>query len=776
MRPTVLYILAALFVSSLFLSCSDPKEAPTGIQKEVEVHGEGWLTESSPNFHGKVLAANQYDASECRKCHGNNFDGGVVEVSCRKCHSSYPHKTQWLQQASDDFHGKHLAANDYKTAECAACHGDDFTGGSSGISCRACHASFPHPEGWLEKASENFHGAHLAAKQYDTSECSACHGEDFNGGTSGVSCAACHAAFPHPTGWLDTASQDFHGDYLGDNQFDTEMCSRCHGEDFAGGTSGISCYTCHAEYPHLSGWVERGTDNFHGKVLADRQFDLSTCSTCHGTDFAGGDTGVACASCHAPFPHPSNWLNTNSDEFHGAYLGKNQYDTEECSRCHGEDFTGGDTGFSCFLCHTTFPHPQGWIETSSQDFHGFFLRDNQFDASGCTGCHGTDYTGGKVGVSCFTCHASYPHAAEWLSPASPDFHGTYLANNQFDIDACAKCHGADFEGGISGVSCHTCHAIFPHPADWLNTSSDQFHGAYLANKQFDTSECAQCHGADFAGGDVGVSCFTCHAPFPHTPGWIGTGEGSHSQFLRTTGFNLSACQSCHGQNYDVVKTALSCRTCHTQEQGPEACNTCHGNFAGDGGNLADVAPPAGVDGETDSQALPVGAHSAHLNYFSDIAATCTECHTVPAAAQAPGHLDGDGQADVPFNGPLAITVSEGGARVPAPVYDFNTGTCQNSYCHGNWALNKSQAKYQFIYVADKIEGNNATPVWDDPATAACGTCHGLPPTGHGDADITQCGGCHFHLDNEGNIIDKSKHINGMINALGQEYPMPSSSQ
>ncbi len=106
------------------------------------------------------------------------------------------------------------------------------------------------------------------------------------------------------------------------------------------------------------------------------------------------------------------------------------------------------------------------------------------------------------------------------------------------------------------------------------------------------------------------------------------------------------------------------------------------------------------------------------------------------------------------------------------VYNATANTCAGSYCHGNWGLLKSQSQYAFIYTADKMEGINAAPKWTDSASAACGTCHGNPPVGHQPHDLTRCFVCHAGVvDENGKIADKTKHINGKVNAFGQEYPM-----
>ncbi len=66
-------------------------------------------------------------------------------------------------------------------------------------------------------------------------------------------------------------------------------------------------------------------------------------------------------------------------------------------------------------------------------------------------------------------------------------------------------------------------------------------------------------------------------------------------------------------------------------------------------------------------------------------------------------------------------------------------------------------------------GNNFSAKWNqvDGSQAECGSCHGLPPTGHQASTLTACVNCHIGVvDNQGNIIDKTKHINGVKNVFG----------
>src|SRR4051812_49394754 len=63
------------------------------------------------------------------------------------------------------------------------------------------------------------------------------------------------------------------------------------------------------------------------------------------------------------------------------------------------------------------------------------------------------------------------------------------------------------------------------------------------------------------------------------------------------------------------------------------------------------APPKSISGVTATTARPVGAHQAHLvaSPAWHRAVECGDCHVVPATVDAPGHIDGDGVAEVAFS-------------------------------------------------------------------------------------------------------------------------------
>ncbi len=226
---------------------------------------------------------------------------------------------------------------------------------------------------------------------------------------------ATEVPFPHPEGW---DQKDSHG--LMAMQVGKEKCALCHGEDFSGGVCGVACASCHASYPHKTGW-EAPTS--HGRSLITASTTITTavaaCALCHGEDFQGGDTRVSCYACHS-YPHPATGWETGGSS-HGLYLQSRNFDVTLCAYCHGQGFTGGTSQVSCLTCHSTYPHPEPqWAQRGSGAFHG----DTVISLGGPTGCglcHGSDYYGGNSLLSCYSCHSLYPHSSDWASSTHMDY-------------------------------------------------------------------------------------------------------------------------------------------------------------------------------------------------------------------------------------------------------------------------------------------------------------------------------------------------------------------
>ncbi len=125
-----------------------------------------------------------------------------------------------------------------------------------------------------------------------------------------------------------------------------------------------------------------------------------------------------------------------------------------------------------------------------------------------------------VAVGCGTSNSQSPfdadaqkHPAGWL-PAG------HMTAAQADIAACEECHGSDLMGGISKVSCTTCHLGGPadvHLASYNNYDWSQAgHGQYVVFSGNGATACRNvyCHGNDLKGvANSGPSCSQCHS-FP----------------------------------------------------------------------------------------------------------------------------------------------------------------------------------------------------------------------------------------------------------------------
>jgi len=473
--------------------------------------------------------------------------------------------------------------------------------------------------------------------------------------------------------------------------------------------------------------------------------------------------------------HDAGWNDTSAANFHGKILKTKEYNLNNCVACHAKSFNGGTSGVSCSKCHQSYPHKSGWkTDSSSTNFHGKFILSGQGRVDSCGVCHGLDFKGGTSGKSCYQCHTTYPHEAGWqIDTSSVNFHGKYLLVNLGRTDSCGVCHGSDFKGGTSGVSCYNCHAPYPHKAGWTNVSSPDYHGQYLKANSWQVNECSPCHGAQFTGGSSGISCRDCHTAFPHPNGFGGT--DGHPVYMRSNNFPLDDCKLCHGTLYDGGNVVnVSCQDCHTNPGGPEACNTCHGDFSGTGALSA--APPKSVGRDTSTAIRGVGAHQNHIaTNRAGKQVKCQECHTIPAVMGAPGHIDIPFNVQVAFNDTLASLKTSGGTIMPIPVFNSTNISCSNVYCHGYF------------------KNGNLTngPIWNkvDGTQAACGTCHGDPLTNNPLPGGTHYQGTAFYScqtchttgtspavpiatydsgTNSWTITDRSRHINGKLSTFGIE--------
>jgi predicted CxxxxCH...CXXCH cytochrome family protein len=199
-----------------------------------------------------------------------------------------------------------------------------------------------HGEGWN-------HG--LAAK-HQTEDCQACHGEDLTGGSSGISCDTCH-----PSGWRTD-------------------CTFCHGgvddqtgappEDMDDASTGVSfpehathldgdshhswsCEQCHVEHAGIfdAGHIFDGDDTpavaevtMAGGLSAQGSYAGSGgCSNlyCHGDGERRGDAqsgqSTDCGDCHGDARSPRQLSGRHDDHMDEGL---------HCEDCHGDTVSGDD--------------------------------------------------------------------------------------------------------------------------------------------------------------------------------------------------------------------------------------------------------------------------------------------------------------------------------------------------------------------------------------------------------------------------------------------------
>lgn len=160
---------------------------------------------------------------------------------------------------------------------------------------------------------------HSSSARADQETCFECHGENLQGGISGISCTKCHlgsSAAIHPDQWGEYAYAR-HKNFVAANG--TSRCANatCHGATLTGVIgSGPSCATeCHlggAAAKHA--WTQSS-----GHASFAKSLGIAKCSTdvCHGTNSKGVFlSGPACDQCHlggftAVHPPTAAWRDTD---------------------------------------------------------------------------------------------------------------------------------------------------------------------------------------------------------------------------------------------------------------------------------------------------------------------------------------------------------------------------------------------------------------------------------------------------------------------------------
>jgi predicted CxxxxCH...CXXCH cytochrome family protein len=395
------------------------------------------------------------------------------------------------------------------------------------------------------------------------------------------------------------------------------------------------------------------------------------------------------------------------------------------------------------------------------------------------------------------------HAAEWL-PAG------HMIAAQEDQSACTECHGQYYDGGISGVSCTSCHLGGPsskHPVDWFLPQLWKKHAGYATTNGNTACANAVCHGSTLSGvANSGPSCTSCHlggtmSIHPTTWGTGTTGiDQNHAAYASSNGTDACANASCHGSTLTGVDgSGPSCSSCHLG--GPTLVHPADWNVD------IEVKHKAYVDTNTSSSCANSACHGTDLGGVSGSGPSCSNCHlggatsvhptswTVPIALSHASTVQASGTSSCANaschgasltggTGPSCSSCHMGGATSVHPasfgttthLVDLNHGSyvtvngttgCQNNYCHGSSLTGVVGSGPSCVTAACH---QNGSPL----IFTGCTSCHGKPPTGTVYPNVKGAHAPHNALAHVTSVCDTChngagtntvNHYNGVVNVL-----------
>jgi predicted CxxxxCH...CXXCH cytochrome family protein len=130
---------------AVLIGCSDLREElPNPSASGIRIHDPSWTDAASRGFHGNSIRASNWDMSSCKSCHGPRYEGGIVIVSCKKCHdaSMGPEDcTTCHGSGANAAPPRDLSRNTVRSARGVGAHQAHFVGTSiaAEIFCSTCH-------------------------------------------------------------------------------------------------------------------------------------------------------------------------------------------------------------------------------------------------------------------------------------------------------------------------------------------------------------------------------------------------------------------------------------------------------------------------------------------------------------------------------------------------------------------------------------------------------------------------------------------------------------
>jgi predicted CxxxxCH...CXXCH cytochrome family protein len=381
----------------------------------------------------------------------------------------------------------------------------------------------------------------------------------------------------------------------------------------------VDCELAALDTPlHAHGVLDPASAQFHGVTVAALGWDLHACASCHGDDFAGGTSGASCNGCHRDGPGGCQTCHTldAATAPRGAQGRQRPYGVGVLSAAHQGHATAG---WSCAECHRV---PQAWDDVghvrrgSSVDpapaeieFGAAARRDRAVPAYTqglCSEvyCHGATlrdgaatapwptWSGGAEQVRCGGCHGAPPatHASDACAVCHPVDRVAHL-NGVVEIGSapgCSGCHGddtsaappRDLSGAVvstaMGVGAHRAHLEAPHRLRGPLACSEchQVPAQIDSPGHIDSPAPAEVTALlQWDRGEARCSSAWCHGAA--RPRWTATGEVT--------------CGSCHG-----IPPATAA---HRPDLPLTSCATCHPRTVDGFGNILVSSVPGGLTSE-----------------------------------------------------------------------------------------------------------------------------------------------------------------------------------
>lgn len=267
----------------------------------------------------------------------------------------------------------------------------------------------------------------------------------------------------------------------------------------------------------------RDASEWHGALLRDAGWQFSSCTVCHGGDFAGRDGAPSCLKCHTGGP-------TTCDTCHGSQLG-------DAHPAHVRGTTQGRP-VDCAACH---PTPQsyrdpGHLFEADGSLRTAPIRIQFGPLAGQSAPRGIRLPAPAFSVEDRRCDNIYCHGAPFG-------------------DARALNTSPTWRAAPEQAACGTCHGVPPASHDPAQTHCVRCH-----NRTVDTGNNIRQGGLHMNGrvdvGDGSATCYACH--------------GSSASIAPPTDI---------GGNSDPSALGVGVHQSHLQAthrlRGPIACGDCH---------------------------------------------------------------------------------------------------------------------------------------------------------------------------------------------------------